>query len=172
VGGRAFSLLEAVLATAMLGLATVMILSAVSHVWSAQTRQQQLLGAAEVANRVILIYMDDDQQLPPRTRSIQYGPHYYRWELRAAPVEVELPSGVSGDVSRRVNDQAMRYVRELRVRVWLSEENGQTGGSYTPTGRTPQVTVTRLWNPMVPTNPDSFRKFFSSQRFGEILGGP
>ena len=80
------------MASILLGIASAMIFSAVGQMWVGQRRQQQLLGASEVANRIILQYLDDRTHLPRQSEPIAYGRFDYRWSLRVERVVLREPS--------------------------------------------------------------------------------
>jgi len=160
---RGMSLLEVALATTLLGIASAMIFSAVGQMWAGQQRQQQTLGAAEVANRLILQYLDDFNQLPRRSAPIPYGGYSYRWSLREEDVELQVPSGLPTEVMATLSERRDRSNRSspksITVHVWLSEE--QANGGITATAQTPEFVLTRLMDPMAPRNPDTFRKIIN-----------
>jgi len=167
------SLLEVALATTLLGIASAMIFSAVGQMWAGQRRQQQTLGAAEVANRLILQYLDDFTQLPRRSTPIPYGGYSYRWSLHEENVELQTPDGLSSEAMSTLAERRDRSNRSspksITVHVWLSEE--QANGGVIASAQTPEFVLTRLMDPMAPRNPDSFGKSISNPNLSNRLFG-
>lgn len=168
------SLLEVALATTLLGIASAMIFSAVGQMSVGQQRQQQTLGAAEVANRLILQYLDDPNQLPRKTAPIPYGGYSYRWSLREENVELQTPSGLSSEAMSTLTERRGQTNRSspksITVHVWLSEE--QERGGITASAQTPEFVLTRLMDPMAARNPDTFRKMINDpNQINRFFGG-
>lgn len=170
---RGMSLLEVALATTLLGIASALIFSAVGQMWAGQQRQQQTLGAAEVANRLILQYLDDFNQLPRRSTPIPYGGYSYRWSLREEDVELQIPDGLSSEAMTTLAERRDRTNRSspksITVHVWLSEE--QANGGVIARAQTPEFVLTRLMDPMAPRNPDSFGKSITDPNLSNRLFG-
>jgi type II secretory pathway pseudopilin PulG len=166
---RGMTFLEVTLATAMLALVTASVFSAINFAIGSQARHEQLLGAAEVASRVVVMYLDDpDATLAQQDRPMDYGPLRYRWSARSetitmkADADAAAQSGVGGGPS-------LSRLEELTVQVWLSEESG---GTRDPAPGVPQVSLKRMLD-MNPTfrNPDSLEGAMESGSLLErILG--
>lgn len=174
---RGMTLLEAAMASILLGIASAMIFSAVGQMWVGQRRQQQLLGAAEVANRIILQYLDDRTHLPRQSETIAYGRFDYRWSLKVERVVLREPDGLSRDAiasrAERTEGSNRAGPRSVTVHVWLSDSGPRTTGRRV---RRPEFTLTRLMDPQSPRNPDSFRKMIADPDLARELfgqgGGP
>ncbi|MBM4108237.1 MAG: type II secretion system protein [Phycisphaerae bacterium] len=151
---RGLTLLEIVLAVTLLALMAGAASMAVSYVIAGQERQGSRLAAAEVANRLVLQYLDDEDSLPSQGSIVRYAADYYRWELAQEPLKLkamkDLPTPAAGTPLRASNTDRLRQVT---VRVWLSEESG--GGREWGAG-VPGTTVTRMVDPLAFRNPDSF----------------
>lgn len=165
------TLLEVVLASALLGMMAAVILGTISAIWGWQGRQQETLGAAEVANRMILTYLDDSTEMPPSNLPVAYGPYRYRWEMKRTPVKVRDPEDLPPDVAAKRAERTVRSgldrIEFVTVRVWLSEE---TGGTLKPEEGTPQAMLERLVDPLAFRNPDSIKKKFSNpSKLGTML---
>lgn len=171
------SLLEAALATAMLAIVGMALLAAVQSIWRQQLRQEQTLGAAELANRLILIYLDNDTRMPPDSLPVEYGPYRFRWKLTDERVSARLPDGLSSEARRRREERANRATmdrfRSLTIRVWLSEENKDGGGSFQLTAAAPQFELTRLYDPLnFKRNPDTVKQLNADpERLIRLLSG-
>lgn len=163
--------LECVAATALLGLAAASIFSVFGFVVSSQTRQQQRLAAAELANRLVLMYLDDPISMPEPTKTLDYGPSLYRFEFVERPLTLTeaVPDGRDRN---RPSPLPLDRFTEVSVRVWLSE---RSGGTRDGSGGVPQATVTRMFDPLAFRNPDSIEAQFKDpvrwQRYMERLMG-
>ena len=174
---RGMTLLEAAMASILLGIASAMIFSAVGQMWVGQRRQQQLLGAAEVANRIVLQYLDDRTHLPRQSEPIAYGRFDYHWSLKVERVVLREPDGLSQEAiasrAERTEGSNRAAPRSVTVHVWLSDSGPRTTGRSV---RRPEFTLTRLMDPQSTRNPDSFRKMLTTpdlvrEYFG-LGGGP
>ena len=159
---RGVTFLESVLGVVLLALVTASLAGAVSFMQASHARLAQRLGAAELANRLILQFIDDDQSLPSPSLPVEYGRHLYRWSmeksgvrfrprtpLNAAPAQ---PAGAFGGVS-------LDRIQMVTVRVWLAPDSG---GSYAYDPAVPGIVVTRLIDPLAMSNPDSLQTLLES----------
>ena len=152
---RGTTLLEAVLATVLLGLVATTLATAVSYMNSSQRRMQQRLGAAELANRLMLQYIDDQDAMPSNALPIEYDMDLYRWTLDVSPVEFTMaeppPETESNTIGSGINFERIRLVS---IKVWLGEESGGARGFST---EYPNAQLTRLIDPLAFSNPDSLQ---------------
>lgn len=157
---RGATLIEAVLATVLLGMVGATLASAVSYMNASQRRMQQRLGASELANRLMLQYMDDQDAMPNKTLPIEYDIDLYRWTLDVEPVEFSMAEPAveddAGDFGSGINFDRIRLVS---IRVWLSEESGGGRGF---TNEYPNAQLTRLIDPLALSNPDSLQTMIDS----------
>jgi type II secretory pathway pseudopilin PulG len=148
--------LEVVAAFALLGVVTAAIFGVFGFVSGTQLRQQRMLGCAEVANRLMLQYLDEPTGMPDTHKPVEYGPQgapaRFRWDYSEDPVQITEVLADQRDQSRQSPFSPDRF-RQVTIRVWLSEESG---GSRFPEGDTPSATLSRMVDPMAPRNPDSF----------------
>lgn len=168
---RGLTLLECVLASALLGMVAAGFLGMISAIWGWQGRQQQSLGAAELANRLILTYLDDSTAMPSSSLPIEYGPYRYRWKMKAEAVKMRDPDDLPPEVAQKRAEKSQRSgldrIKFVSVHVWLSEESG---GGMTAGADTPQATLERLVDPLAFRNPDSIKKKFNNPgKLGEML---
>ena len=121
-------------------------------------RQQQILGASEMASRLAIIRADDPDLLPQSGLPVAYGDHLYRWSLASGPVRFEL-----GETAQTAEDQTQRgggldldnRIVVVRVNVWLSEEH--PGGSLNEPvlgDSVPFASITRMIDPFGFENAD------------------
>lgn len=165
------TLLECVLASALLGMVAAGFLGMISAIWGWQGRQQETLGAAEIANRLILTYLDDSTEMPPSALPLAYGPYRYRWKMKEEAVKIRDPEDLPPDIAQKRAERTARSgldrIKFVSVHVWLSEE---TGGTMEPDADTPQATLERLVDPLAFRNPDSIKKKFAHpEKLGEML---
>lgn len=158
------TLIEAVAAITLLAVLATTVLSSLSGMIKAQTRQLQRLGAGEIANRLMLQYLDDPQTMPAEGLPVAYDGARYRWQL--AKSSARLTPAVAGDGSR--GGLSLDRLGTVTIRVWLSEESGGSQ-TYGPAG-VPSYTLTRVIDPTyVFRNPDSLDNMIKNpQRMREF----
>jgi type II secretory pathway pseudopilin PulG len=163
---RAFTFLETVLASLLLSIIVGVIFSAMNQIASSQTRGQKRLAAAELANRLMIIYMDDDETFRKLEKLIPSGTDTYRYECIETPVYV---STAKEDQNSKRNLGVDRFLN-VRMNVWLSEESG---GGFTPTPDVPQASIVRILDPLPLRNPDSLQHGAQSGSIiKKVAGGP
>jgi len=161
---RGMTFLEVVLASALLGIVSMGILGALNYLVLQQKRAEHIAGAAEVANRVVVMFLDNPDGMPSGGRPIAYGRHLYRWTYAAGPIEVYDPNA-----TEETTPMSLARLQELTVSVWLHEDSG---GAYSPNAGTPGIVVRRMLDPLASRNPDTFkRKIEGGGIFEDIVGG-
>jgi len=159
---RGITFLEVVLASALLGLVSLGVLSALNYMLLQQRRGEQVRGAAEVANRVVVMYLDNPEGMPASGQPIASGRHLYRWRYEASPITLFDPNA-EGDEG--ASPLTLDRLQELTVTVWLHED---TGGSYEPRTGTPAITIRRMLDPVPTRNPDTLAAAIAD---GRLLRG-
>lgn len=151
---RGVTFLESILGVVLLGLVAASLAGAVSFMHNTQIRLERRLGAAELANRLILQLIDDRESLPSRSLPVEYNGALYRWSLDEQPVRfVTQNPGVAADAaSGPGGGVSLDRIQLVTVRVWLAAESG---GSYSYSAEVPGVIITRLVDPLAFSNPDS-----------------
>lgn len=175
------TLLELVLAVALLGVVAASVAGLFGFVTSTQLRERQRLAAAEVAHRLVLSYLDDPTALPDPSLPVEYGPPEaparFRWEYREDRVRLQEVNGDRRDMTRQSPLNPDRFL-VVTVRVWLSEESG--GARYAD-GTAPMAVLSRLIDPVAVRNPDSaLNTILGNERGRErwiqnmmgLMGGP
>mgnify|MGYP003649085154 CR=1 FL=1 len=157
---RGFSFLEAVLAAALLGIIASAIFSVLGYVYASDREDAIRLGAAEVANRIIITYLDDETSIRKLPDLIDYGPDRYRWELDDDTVRIEEPNRHLRVTAGRDGAVPSALVRldEIRVTVW--QDDG-TDASLVA-GSTPGVRLNRLVNPIAYRGDDAISRLLES----------
>lgn len=100
------TLLEAMLALAILGAAVTIGLGGMGAIQRLATIQQERLNAMEVAHRLLLNHMIDPDSLPdPEGRPIAQGTGVFRFEIEESVLEEDSSSsGVSRRRQRSINE--------------------------------------------------------------------
>lgn len=146
---RGISFLEVVFATVVLAMAVATMAASVRAISLQQSRSQHLLACAELANRLIIQYLDDEKSLPPSGLTVAYGQSEYRWRRSVTRVEATLEDSLSraieDAVQTREGAQSPDRLRKVAMTVWLSEKSG---GASLPDAGAPQVTIVRLVDPL------------------------
>lgn len=158
----------------LLGLATATMGSAFTFAHGAHQRQRARLAAAELANRLILQYLDDRRMLmPQRNLPIEYAGAEYRWAIRVAEVGLEndpvLAEAITGAVRTRTGPELTDRLERVTVTVWLSE----TSGGMPRRGMgAPEFSLTRVVDPLnFSRNPDLATTLVDDETgLTEILG--
>jgi hypothetical protein len=156
---RGLTFTEAILAAAIVAMAAVTIIGTMNAVVAASRRGEHRLACAELANRLLLQYLDDATSMPPDGTLVDSGLSRYRWQLREVPVSLEpaqpnAPGRREGRPTPRID-----RLRAVTITVWLSEESG---GSTSPDGGVPMAALTRITDPLNPRNPDSMENLLSN----------
>lgn len=163
------SLLEVVFAMALLGVVAMAVMSAISYVQNSQVREQRTLAANELANRLLLMYIDDPNSPWNEGETITWTTgEKYRWEMIRSSITlqaaVEPATDSQASASRspiNVNDR----VHLVRARVWLDADSGGTPDFSLST---PHAELSRLMDPMANmTRPDTTKRMFENYR-GEM----
>lgn len=157
---RGFSFLEAVLAAALLGIIAAAIFSVLSYVYASDRDDATRLGAAEVANRIIITYLDDETSIRKLPDIIDYGVRQYKWDLEEDNVRIEEPNRSARVTAGRqgATPNALVKLKEVRVTVW---EYDGTNASLEP-GTTSGVRLNRLVNPIAYRGSDGVTRMLSS----------
>ena len=156
---RGMTFIEVVLASAMLAIIAGAMFGAYGFAIAAEARDQQTLAAAELANRLILNFLDSPSGMPDQTKVIEYGPLRFRWQYAEERVRVVEAQGDQRDRNKGTPLSNNRF-KQVTVTVWLSE---QSGGSRFLDPTLPQSTLSRIFDPIYPRNPDSFMKMVSGK---------
>ena len=163
---RGLTFLEVVLSALLLVVVTSMVMQAINSMLAAQVIHRQRLGAAELANRLTLQYLDDKRSMPAQGLPIVYGRDRYRWEHVERPVTIN-PAKPETVQARNTSTQTLNRIISVTVRVWLGEESG---GSYAYDAAVPGYVLSRVVNPVALRNPDSIDKMLKNpEAYREFL---
>src|SRR5690606_8838572 len=110
------TLLEVVLAVVMLSLVSAAITSAIATVELMNEKARRLTAAHELAHRLVLTCLDDQERMPSETIPLDYGPYQFMWENEESPVRMEI-----NDAQRSISasvPQALGRFRLITIRVF------------------------------------------------------
>ena len=153
ISARGLTFLEVVLAVAMLAMVAAVIVGAINSIVSGQQRSLKRLGAAELANRLMLQYLDDDESLPSSSLPIDYGPDRYRWSMTTSPITLTPAKEPTGRAPRQATGLGAERLKSVTIRVWLADPSG----SELDAPGAPGFVITRIVDPIFGPirNPDS-----------------
>ena len=141
-------MLEVILATVILAMTIATLATMVQAINAQQARASRRLDAAELANRLIIQYLDDDKSLPSQDLTIDYGPNKFRWKLTVSRIDSTIDKSVQAALDEasdnRQSPMSPNRLRKVVVQVWLSE---QSGGAFVASAGAPQATLVRLVDP-------------------------
>lgn len=150
-------MLEVVLSAVMLSLISAAIVAAIGFVTGAQARRAVRLEAYEIANRLILQYLDDPLAMPDDQKPyVAESGRSYRFELEVQPAKVD------GRSTRVLNES-----RFLVARVF----SGLDAGSGVVARGSELAQITRYYNVMAASfrNEDAKGRTITSQWYLENL---
>jgi prepilin-type N-terminal cleavage/methylation domain-containing protein len=148
---RGLTFIETICAVAILAMVSASVLGAFNSMMGAQERQRHRLGAMELANRLILQYLDDKDTLPQAGLPIVYADERYRWEMKEVPVQLVAARPDVAEDRTVASAISVNRLEAVTMTVWLSEESG---GGAEPGPSVPSASLTRLMDPIALRNPD------------------
>lgn len=149
---RGVTFLEATLASVLLAMVASTLAGSVSFMTRSQRLMDQKLGAAELANRLVLQFIDDRESLPNKALPIEYDVDLYRWTLEEAKVQFVFDNQVDDNGGGVGNGASLTRIKLITIRVWLAADSG---GSLSYTESVPHCVISRLIDPLAFNNPDS-----------------
>jgi len=172
------SMLEVVAAVAILALITATVTSGLNYMVAQNARERRQLASMEMANRLVLMYLDLDNEakMPPQSLPLpSYGGDSFMYSLRTERVRLKdnpralerLSAGQRGGVQRD-------RVRQVTIRVWLHKDS--QGREYPPEAA-PSAILSRLFDPLpLQRSPDSLQQRLSSEEdmrnlINNVVGG-
>lgn len=151
------TLIEVVVAVLILGLVTAAVAGAMSYTLGQQAYTRVRLGAYEVANRLVIQYLDDESVIESiQGKPIDYGNRRYRWEYTVDKVEMKMKASEPG--SNRSSPNNLARFEVVSVRVWLDRNEVEAVGAGARDAP-PLAELSRLLDPMAPRNKDAMDRF-------------
>ena len=152
------TLLEVVVATAMLAILSSAVLGAMSFMETYSARTRHRLDAMEVGHRLITQYIDNQDLMPPQHLPIQQGDRLYRWTLREEIlVRDEDDTGLRRRVGKNAADlsamdQIPEMLNRLTVSVYLDDPEDPRAQAE------PAAQLVRIYSPIFSGDPDEVLK--------------
>tara|TARA_R110002072_G_scaffold42064_9_gene117811 strand:- start:97542 stop:98129 length:588 start_codon:yes stop_codon:yes gene_type:complete len=147
-----FTFLESILAVVLLAMVAMTLSNASTIIVKAQRKMDQRLGAGELANRLILQYIDERSSLPDSSLPIEYDVDLYRWSLEESPVQFEFDNQETEESNAIGGGVSLDRIKLVTIKVWLDSDSG---GSFAYSSTVPSIVLTRLIDPLAFNNPDS-----------------
>ncbi len=160
---RGITFLEVMLAVALLALVTAMIMVAINTMMAAQIVQRQRLGAAELANGMILTYLDDKQKLPSSSSMLNYGRDLYRWSYTEQPATLK-PAREEQLTARGNSSISLNRIKSVTFHVWLSEKSGGVSTLDEAAGSSVHMALSRIVDPVALRNPDAIERMLKDPK--------
>lgn len=165
---RGMTLLEVVLATALLATVGAVVSSVLSQVARGEQQRRQRLHAYEVANRLILQYLDDPKMMPNPRVPYEDGVYRFRLTVDEVPVEIREPERSSVALpTRKEGQNILRSTIVLDVRVYECFDDGVGGTVF---GQQ-LARITRPYSdmPLASANPDALARGLQGERLQELV---
>lgn len=158
------TLLEVVLAVALLAMITAAAMSTVTLIITLSIDDQRRLGAYEVAHKLLLQYLDEKKKMASTSSPIDYagGRYTYRYRLEETPMEMRTKAREARSSSGEV---AADRFKLITIRVYNAVD---MGGSMAQ-GEELAV-LSRIMDPIaIMRNPDSIKRALSGEGLNEII---
>ncbi|MEO1717079.1 MAG: hypothetical protein AAFR76_08195 [Planctomycetota bacterium] len=157
---RGFTFLEAILGLALLGILGGAIFAVLGYAWRIEIEARQTLAAAEIANRVLISYIDDPTSPEKLPETIAYEQVDYRWSIDVAPTIIRdaFPGARTSRDGLPATQEALESMELVTVTAWLDDG---TSLSAAP-GRTPTVRLERVINPFQYRGNDTLERLLQS----------
>lgn len=164
---RAMSMLEIVAAVAILALITATVTTGLNYLVSQNGRERRQLACMEMANRLVLQFLDDKNAMPSVSLPLDYGNERFMYSMKDQRVELKDNRRVSERQTTRQGGVARDRVRQLTIRVWLFKDS--QGREYPPDSA-PSATLSRIYDPLpLQRNPDSLQNMLEGQGIRDII---
>lgn len=159
---RGVTLLEVVLSVVILGLITSAISSTLAFVYKQERQDDLRLAANELANRLLLQYLDDETMINRmRGRPLDYGTSRYRWTIDVERVGMRMREAEPG--SGRPRAQYKDRFELVTARVWLDSDTARGKFAQNDQGPEPLAELSRLLDPAAPRNFDAMSRLGKDQ---------
>lgn len=151
---RGLTFLEVVLATVILASVVAVTMTALNFIYGQSERQIAREGAMELANRLMIIFLDDENEFKRQPHSLDFDGRRYNWSSREDAVGV-VPV-IDGESARAI--KSAERLRNIQIDVWLADG---TDANDQPSPAAPSARVVRLVD-VIYMNPDSVANTMSS----------
>jgi hypothetical protein len=146
------TLLEVVLAVVLLGLISAAVTGTITFSARMDARADERLSAYEIANRIVLQYLDQRTALPDRNLPLQYGRFKFFWECVDEKFEMKIKPPDTSGAARAAPRELDRFER-IEVRVWRADD--PTGNGIDLRRGEELAHLVRVLDPVAFRNPDA-----------------
>lgn len=154
---RGAALLEVVLAVLILGLVTSSISGALAFVYKRERQETLRLAANEIANRLILQYLDDETVIDRmKGRPLDYGVNRFAWNIDVQRVGMHMKLAEIG--SGRPRPQFNDRFELVTVQVWLDSSASMGRAAVADQDGAPLAELSRLLDPAAARNSDAMAR--------------
>jgi hypothetical protein len=156
------SLLEVVLAVVMLGLVAASLTGALSAIENMSSRNKKMLAAYEIANRLILTYLDNPQNMPNGSLPLDYGPYQFMWDSDLGSIEMKI-----NDTQKRTSGaapQALDRFEVITITIYDAEGEGPQ-----PRAGDEMAVLSRMYDPAAPRNPESMKNIVEGANLEKLI---
>lgn len=157
---RGFTFLEAILGMALVGILGGAIFGVLGYAWRIEIEARQTLAAAEIANRVLISYIDDPTSTAKLPELIDYEQVRYRWSLNVTQTLLRdsFPDARTDREGAPSSSEALESMELVTVTAWLDDGSAS---SIAP-GRTPTFELERVINPFQYRGNDTLERLLQS----------
>lgn len=163
-GRPGVSFLEVILGVVLMGLVAATLATTVSSIGKSFRRERDRLAAAEIASRVLLQRVDDEETMPDPNLPIGYGEREFRFRIDEHPALVTLSAPAREAINSGTRSGGVdlsRRILTVTVTAWLAEDSG---GSSIFDPELPHATLTRLVDPLAFSTHDSAERRLDTQQ--------
>ncbi|HHN78725.1 MAG TPA: hypothetical protein ENK11_08665 [Phycisphaerales bacterium] len=157
------SFIEVILGVVLLGLVAATLATTVSAIGKSFRRERDRLAAAEIASRVLLQRVDDEETMPDPNMPIGYGEREFRFSIEEhhAIIALSAPAREAIESNSRSGGVDLgRRIVNVTVTVWLAEDSG---GSALYDPALPHAVLSRLVDPLAFSTHDSAERRLDTQ---------
>lgn len=141
------TLLEVLLAVVLLTLVASAMFASMGAIDTMENRARLNTSAFEVANRLMLQYLDDEKKLPSKVEALDYGPYSFMYDVSESRVKMGLNAA---QLSGGSAPQGLERFRQITVTVFEAD----VAGPYPVKGEAIAL-LDRIVDPSAPRNPET-----------------
>lgn len=159
------TLLEVVLAVLMISLVALVVTSAVNSIMGMEANGRKRLAAYEVANRLMLTYLDDPDNLPSESNPIEYGAYRFLYEVELTPAKLVI------NRTQETSGASLQALDRFRM-VGVTVYDALDSDVAMATEGEALAALSRTIDPFTPRNPDSIEVIGRDrEKLNKYLGG-
>jgi type II secretory pathway pseudopilin PulG len=167
---RGVTLLETVFASVLLVMVATSVVSALSFMNASELRFKRQLAAFEVANRLLLQFLDDPGGMPDATKPYmdEESGLTFRWSFVLEPIKFSVPEKpLMGSASTSHGLKALDQSKVMRARVFMGVPDGIGGYKFGEQ----LAELSRPMNPIAAQmrNPDVAGRLTDPEKLGKFI---